>query len=239
MNLFTRRRSACAPTVWGLVAMAAVLLDAGCSKTVTYTYVDVHVTVDPQTITPGQLATVVTCEFQVLGADATDGFTLKCPENDVRYDVGTFNWTSNAASGNLQFRVRLFAVNRVIVGEGTSEPISISRGKRLATEVLVLGVPPTTGPDEDGGIDGGVDGEVDGGVDTGPDDASSTDAPVGETGADQNADQSSDAGMPDGTATDTSPDGGPDSSAAADAASETGSDAAADGLSGDGSGDAG
>jgi hypothetical protein len=67
---------------------------------------------------------------------------LPCRENNVPYHVGTFQWASEASSGSLQFTVKLFDANRVVIGSGTSESVAVSPGKHLMTDVLVLGVEP-------------------------------------------------------------------------------------------------
>jgi hypothetical protein len=133
--------------VRGLIVLVGLLVSATCSKAGTYTYVDVYVSIDRQTVPVGQLFQVISCEFQVLGADVSDAINLRCPEKQVPYDVGTFQWTSGAASGSLQFRVRTFDGNHLVLGEGTSETVPVSPGKHLETSVLIVAALTTTGPD--------------------------------------------------------------------------------------------
>jgi hypothetical protein len=160
----------------GLLAAAVMLGSAGCSKNATYTYVDVHVSIDQQTISDTQLDSVFSCEFQVIGAEVSGSMNLPCRSNQVPRDVGTFQWTSNASTGDLQFRVRVFDGNLVVLGEGTSEAVAVAHGKHLQTSVLVTGVAGGTEPD---GGSGDTSTTSDSGVDAGPDSSATGDGQVG------------------------------------------------------------
>jgi hypothetical protein len=119
------------------------LLGPACSDSTRFTYVDVDVTVDAATINATQLYLVTACGFFVMGADEVTGeVPLPCRENNVPYHVGTFQWASEAPSGSLQFTVKLFDANRVVIGSGTSEPVPVMPGKHQMTDVLVVGVEP-------------------------------------------------------------------------------------------------
>lgn len=127
--------------VAALLAFATLL--PACADDAKYTYVDVDVTVDEPTINASQLYLVYSCGFFVTGADeVTDEVGLPCQANKVPYHVGTFQWSSDAPSGSLQFTVKLFDANHLVIGEGTSESVTVSPGKHLKTNVLVLGVAP-------------------------------------------------------------------------------------------------
>ena len=123
----------------GIAAVALALgLGGACGNTVSYTYVDVDVEVDTASLDATHLFLVTRCEFTVSGADETSsGVGLPCRENNVRPRVGTFQWSSEATSGSLQFTVNLFDANRVVLGSGTSDPVAVSPGKHLTTSVLV------------------------------------------------------------------------------------------------------
>ncbi len=195
--------------VRGLIALFLTLVTAGCSKSATYTYIDVYVSIDRQTVTANQLYKVTTCELQVLGAESSATINLRCPENRVKYDIGTFQWTSGVPTGTLQFQVTIFDANLVPVGKGTSPSIAVSPGKHLATSVLVLGV--ASQPEADAGADASP--PTDSGGDSGADTSASGDAMTWDGGADQSgtsdtgtgdraADTLLDVGASDGGATD-------------------------------------
>jgi hypothetical protein len=128
------------PLLVAVLVMGLANLVAGCANDVTYTYVDVHVTIDEQSIPATQLFHVTSCEFHVEGADMSSPANIRCPENMVSYDVGTFQWTSEATSGTLNFIVQIFDPNLVVIGEGTSS-VPVSPGKHLQTAITVVAVP--------------------------------------------------------------------------------------------------
>ena len=202
------------PRIGRLIILASLAAGLSCSKTAPSTYVDVHVTIDNLTVSRDQLALVTSCEVQVMSVDLPQPFTLPCRENNVPYDVGTFEWVSQAKSGTLQFLVRILDASRVIVGQVTSDALPVSPGKHLQTTVLVLGVLPSGS--SDGGGDTGGD-TLDGGTDLPP----STDGSTADVGGDglPSADLA-----PDSALIDASPD-----LAAADATTDAASEATADG----------
>lgn len=127
----------------GVAALLAfATLVSACADDAKYTYVDVDVTIDETTIDASRLYLVYSCGFFVTGADEVpDEVGLPCLANKVPYHVGTFQWTSEAPSGSLQFTVKLFDANHIVIGEGTTDPVVVSPGKHLKTSVLVVGVP--------------------------------------------------------------------------------------------------
>jgi len=141
-------------------AVLAALAGGGsaCSKAKTYSYFDVHVTIDPTTVTTTRLALITNCELQILGTGVDETKILGCRENQVRYDVGRFEWTTDTEAGNVRFIVRVFDASMVLIGEGTTAMLPISPGKRTPIELPVVGVS-TTQPDG-----GGSDAPGDGGV---------------------------------------------------------------------------
>jgi hypothetical protein len=132
---------------------------AGCSKTTTYSWVDVHVTIDPSIPAPDLQALVVACEIKVTGADNFAGVPLPSCMNGVSdRNLGTFEWSTTEGSGDLQFTVTLFALNRQPFAVGTSEPVAIVPGKRISSSVLVLAVQTDGGVGEDAGTGGTIGG---------------------------------------------------------------------------------
>lgn len=149
-----------------LAGMVLTLAGASCSKDVSYAYVDVHVKIDPATVTPAQLASITSCEAQIVAENVNESVSLRCRENRVTYDVGTFEWSTDRTGGTLQVIVRVLAVNLVLVGEATSPPISVAAGKRSKIELLVNGVVPAAGTDAGSAasLDGGTTTPSDAGV---------------------------------------------------------------------------
>ena len=160
-------------------ATLVVLGGAACSKDVSYAYVDVHVKIDPATVTPAQLALITNCEAQIVAENVNESVSLRCRENRVPYDVGTFEWTTDRTGGTLQVVVRVLSANLVLVGETTSAPISVSPGKRTKVELLVIGVGPSSGVDA--GTDVGAPqsdaAATDAAIERAPDAESAVDAP--------------------------------------------------------------
>jgi hypothetical protein len=147
------------------MGLALLVTGLSCSNSSDYTYVDVAVTIDPATVSATRLYLVTSCELEVLGPDSAQPLHLPCRENKVPNEVGTFEWTSRAKSGTLQFVVRIFDANRVLIGVGTSDPpLAVSPGSHQTATVLVLGVPPPDGTSS-AGTDAGTDAESDASVD--------------------------------------------------------------------------
>jgi len=125
----------------------------GCGKTNTFSYVDVHVTIDPSIMDKDLMTMVVSCEAQVTGADEALGVSLPRCAGINTHDLGTFEWSSTA-SGAVQFTVELYALNRVVFATGTSEPITLVANKRTSASVVVHAVA-TDGGVPDSGANGG------------------------------------------------------------------------------------
>jgi len=190
----------------GLLALALLFASTGCTKSVLYTYVSVHVMIDDTTVTEDQLVQVTSCVFDVASTEGSQSRNLRCPPHNVRFDVGTFEWETQVQQGDLAFMVRIFDSNLVVIGQGSSEPVPISPGKHLTTSVLVVGV---QSPTPDGGTmsdaattDGGDaatarDGNVDG-----ADDAVGTDAAVDRASDGATTDLAPDSPVSDGAAND-------------------------------------
>jgi hypothetical protein len=139
------------------LALVTGLLTFSCSKTTTYSYVDVSVQVDPSVPMKDLAATLDSCEVQVSGAESVEGVVIPCvPNAKIGYDLGTFEWTTTLEKGQLVFTVTLFALNRAVYGSGTSTPVDIVAGKRVSSSVIVV-VTPTTMPGT-GGAGGGAGG---------------------------------------------------------------------------------
>ena len=84
--------------------LLAGALGVGCSKTTTYSFVDVTVEVD-SSVTKKELADKVdSCEVQVTGAESIQGVSLpRCVMTaKAGYQLGTFEWTTTLERGQLQ-----------------------------------------------------------------------------------------------------------------------------------------
>jgi len=135
----------------------AILLAAcaapGCGKTNTYSYVDVHVVIDPTIPDKDLMSMVVSCEVQVTGADHAQGVTLPRCAGLTTHDLGTFEWSSTA-SGTVQFTVELYALNRVLFATGTTEEVTLVPNTQTKASVIVRAVA-TDGGVPDAGGNGG------------------------------------------------------------------------------------
>jgi len=140
----------------GAVLVAACAAP-GCGKTNTYSFVDVHVSIDPSIPDTDLMTMVFSCEFQVSGAEDALGVPLpRCSSGLATHDLGTFQWSSTA-SGTLQFTVELYARNRVLFATGTTEPVTLVPNKRTSASVVVHAVA-TDGGVPDSGQNGGSTG---------------------------------------------------------------------------------
>ena len=142
------------------LALLTGLLTVSCSKTTTYSYVDVNVQVDPSVPRQELAAKLDSCEVKVTGAESVEGVVIPCvPNAKLGYDLGTFEWTTTLEKGQLVFTVTLFALNRAVYGSGTSAPVDIAAGKRVNGSVIVVVAPSTmTGTGGAGGGAGGSSG---------------------------------------------------------------------------------
>jgi len=127
----------------GLAVVAAAVSSASCGKTDNYTYIDVSVFADANTVTKMDFATkVVTCEMYVTGAETSNPTVLNCQPTQQSYpSVGTFEWTTKLNKGALQFTVTLFGLNRVPFAVGTSEPVTLGTSQKLTANVVTVLVP--------------------------------------------------------------------------------------------------
>lgn len=191
--------------VSGLLALAFAFASAGCTKTVLYTYVSVHVTIDASTLSNDQLSQVNTCLFRVTGAETSQARNIRCPAPEV-HDIGTFEWETQIQQGALAFVAQIFDLNQVLIGQGTSESVPISPGKHLATSVLVVGVQP---PSPDGGTMMMADAATPDGADASTANDGGVDAMDGATvGLASDGSTTTDAGISDAATTDLPTDAG-------------------------------
>jgi hypothetical protein len=127
-----RRKRSLLPVV-GLLAVLG--LGAGCN---TYSYFQIHVQLDDSFSTPRR-ARIHTCHVYVTGAatdDRTFGDNCSPPKTN---DVGTFDFSTFADSGTVNFDLKLF--------EGTGEAIklgeamtslAVSSGNTVKGEITVM-----------------------------------------------------------------------------------------------------
>jgi hypothetical protein len=135
----TRRRlpRAAALCLGGLAALAL----PACSQPIDYGYFAVKVSVDPSADAEF-LAAIATCGVNVEGADVDFG-SLSCAEGRfTRHELGTFEWSTDTASGNVKFTVTLKNSVGRVVGTGTSSEAAIAPGMTVPSSVLVIPLPP-------------------------------------------------------------------------------------------------
>ena len=93
-----------------LVAVSALVAlgSAGCKD---YTYFDVHVQFDPATFS-GRVGSVQACHLFVTGAETNDygiaNNTRNCPPANAGLDMGIFEYSSLADSGQLTFTMKVY-----------------------------------------------------------------------------------------------------------------------------------
>jgi hypothetical protein len=122
-----------------LGGLAALALPA-CSQPVDYGYFAVKVSVDPSA-DADYLAAIATCGVNVEGADVDFG-SLSCAEGRfTRHELGTFEWSTDTASGNVKFTVTLKNSVGRVVGTGTSSEAAISPGTTVPSSVVVIPIP--------------------------------------------------------------------------------------------------
>lgn len=99
---------------------AASLGAAGCNE---YHYYDVRLSYDSAMFNFGERAAVQTCHVYVTGADTKDFYLNgNCTNGSGNSDVGTFEFSTYADSGNLDFTIKVYAgfeLPNCLAGTGT------------------------------------------------------------------------------------------------------------------------
>lgn len=127
------------------IAGLALLALPACRNDVDYGYFSVKVTVDP-TADPAYLASIASCGVNVDGADVDFG-SLACAEGSVtRHEIGTFEFSTDTSSGNVQFTVTLKNTVGRVLGTGKSAEVAISPGNTVTATVVVVPAPGTLMP---------------------------------------------------------------------------------------------
>ncbi len=125
------------------LALLAGFIGFGCEKPITYTYFDVSVTIDRQTIDPDLLATVSSCAVSVEGSSEAAA-DLPCVRGFVKYDLGHFDYSTSARKGSLKFVV-ILKHNQELVGRGESVELGIVPNVTVPATVLVKAYETTDG----------------------------------------------------------------------------------------------
>jgi hypothetical protein len=123
------------------VSALAALGSAGCKD---YTYFDVHVQFDPATFS-GQVGRVQACHLFVTGAETNDygiaNNTRNCPPANAGLDMGIFEYSSLADSGQLTFTMKVYKgmveSETCLFGQGS---VSATLPAPLTTNLLDLSV---------------------------------------------------------------------------------------------------
>jgi len=126
-----------------LVAVSALVTlgSAGCKD---YTYFDVHVKFDPATFS-GQVGRVQACHLFVTGAESNDygiaDNTRNCPPPNAGLDMGIFEYSALADSGQLTFTMKVYKSTMeseaCLFGEGS---VSATLPAPMTTNMLDLTV---------------------------------------------------------------------------------------------------
>jgi hypothetical protein len=118
----------------GSLAMAGM----GCEKSVTYSYYDIHVVLDRQSIDDELLAVIQGCAVVVKTPLREDIADLRCVRFRVPNDLGVFQYTSNLPNGSLMFTVIMTSFDGTPVAQGELGPIGIAPGSAPTEDTLVV-----------------------------------------------------------------------------------------------------
>jgi hypothetical protein len=118
----------------GSLALAGI----GCEKSVTYSYYDIHVVLDRQSIDDDLLDIIQGCAVLVETPLRQDSADLRCVRHRVPNDLGVFQYTSNLSSGSLLFTVIMTDFDNKLVAQGDLGPIGVAPGSAPTDETLVV-----------------------------------------------------------------------------------------------------
>lgn len=123
-----------------LVALGLAAGLAGCGET---SYFDVTVAVDRNAspLPTTCLFKIYSCNVVVEGAGGEMFSFGRTCRNPPGFDLGVFQYATEAESGNVSFRVVLTDANVTPLGEGTSAPTPIKVGGRREVTVTVTPTP--------------------------------------------------------------------------------------------------
>jgi hypothetical protein len=123
--------------ILGLFSLAllplALVSSTGCEEAVTYSYFSVDVKID-ESADADFLRRVYSCAAIVMGS-RTDSGELRCAPGTR--NLGKFEYSTSAKSGNISFTVVVNDVTNVEIGTGTSPEVSVVAGQTVQTSVVV------------------------------------------------------------------------------------------------------
>jgi hypothetical protein len=137
---------------------------AGCDKTATYTYFNIHMVLDRQTVDDELLDLIAACAASADIQDRHDDADLRCLRHRVPNDLGIFQYTTTQTKGEVTFKVIMNSYWGVTLAQGTLDPLGIAPGMTIDQTLTIHAIPgvermppgPIT-PFGDGGADAAVD----------------------------------------------------------------------------------
>ena len=134
-------------TILGLPLAGALLLAPGCGDDTSYSYFSVKVTLDESASKyPPYFDHVYSCGANVVGADVDFGSLACKPGGSNGLDLGTFEWSTSAKSGTVQFVVTVKDRAGNEIGRGMSSDVGIVPNGTATTSVVVTPDPEALKP---------------------------------------------------------------------------------------------
>jgi hypothetical protein len=165
----------------------------GCEKSATYSYFNVHVTLDRTSIDDELLDLIDACAAFADTPLREDTSRLPCVRHRVPNDLGVFQYTTSLIKGEIKFRVIMNGYWGPTLAQGELEPLGIAPGTTTERTLVVNAIPGvprvpagTITPVGDGAPDSATTGNDARAIDVGTDTAAG--------GADAGADAAPDAG---------------------------------------------
>jgi hypothetical protein len=124
-----------------LALAVGLLLAAGCDKTATFSYFNVHVTLDRSTIDDELLDLIQTCAVTADGPVRQDISSLRCTRHRIPNDLGVFQYTTKETKGSVTFKVIMTSYFDSPLAEGSVGPIGIAPGSSTDAMLVVSGIP--------------------------------------------------------------------------------------------------
>jgi hypothetical protein len=184
------------------VLLTGALLVGGCDKTATFSYFNIHVTLDRTSIDDELLDLINGCAAVAETPARRDTTDLRCVRHRVPNDLGVFQYTTTLTSGSIKFSVVMASYDGTAIAQGQIDPpLGIAPGMTVEGTLVVKAIPgaprmPPTGTDTDGGTDAAADAAVDAPPDSAAGDGASDGGPDSADGA--TADGAPDAASGDG-----------------------------------------
>lgn len=125
-----------------LVAAALAACATSCDEEVTYTYINVAVTLDGEMVMDDELMQAIAgCAAIAETPQRMDSADLRCVRGQLTANLGTFQYTTTLSSGSVKFTVIMKGINDNALAQGSSEPVGIVPGQTISANLLVKAIP--------------------------------------------------------------------------------------------------